>query len=127
MSDFKDRITLLARQITLAENFEVVIDRDQEIVDGRYYFQIACWRRDVITGEMGIGYGGKAYLSEHATDSELVQTIFGLYLKYVEHEARESFEWRGKRIFGPHIKVEALWEIARQVDVRSAMHVEDRA
>lgn len=128
MSDeaFFVRLCRIVGDIELADNFDVVVGRDAEVGEGRYYFQIECLRKDVITGEMGLGYGGKAYLSPHATDSELVQTIFGLYLRYVEHEARETFEWRGRRVFGPHIAVEALWDVARRVDVRSARHVEDQ-
>lgn len=91
------------------------------------FVQIRCWRRDVITGEMGYGFGGKAYPSEHASDSEIIQMVFGLYKGYWEHEARETFEWRGRRPFGPHISTEALWEVARRVDVRSAKHVEDNS
>jgi hypothetical protein len=122
---FIDRLERIASEVTLAENFQLAIELDKA-TGGRYYFQIQCWRKDVITGEMGYGYGGKAYLSEYSSDSELVQTIFGLYKGYWEHEARESFQWRGRRIFGPHIASEALWEIARRVDVRSSNHVEDR-
>lgn len=124
-SAFHSRLTRIASEVTLAENFSVKVGRDPEVVMGRWFFQVQCWRRDVITGEMGMGYGGKAYLSEHATDSELVQTIFGLYRAYFEHEARETFEWRGRRVFGPHIDTAALWEVARRVDVRSARHLED--
>lgn len=123
---FLQRLDRIRDDVTLADNFAVVIGQDQEIPDGRFYYQIRCWRVDVITGEWGYGYGGKAYLSRSATDSELVQTIFGLYKGYWEHEARESFQWRGRRVFGPHIATEALWDIARRVDVRSAKHVEDR-
>jgi hypothetical protein len=126
LSQFYGRLSDLAGQISLPGQYAVRIAQDQEVPNGRLYFQIQCERMDIITGEMGMGYGGKAYLSEHATDSELVGTIFALYKAYVEHEARETFKYRGKRIFGPHIKVEALWEIARQVDVRSAMHAEDQ-
>lgn len=93
---------------------------------GEHFVQIQCWRRDTITGEMGWGYGGKAWPSQHASDSEIIQMIFGLYKSYWEHEARETFIWRGRRPFGPHISTEALWSVARQVDVRSAKHVEDR-
>lgn len=124
--DFYTRLLTLAGEVTLAPNFVILVGRDNENPSGRFYFQIRCWRKDVITGEMGYGFGGKAYLSEHATDSELVQTIFGLYKGYYEHEARETFQWRDRRVFGPHISTEALWEVARRVDVRSAKHVEDR-
>lgn len=93
---------------------------------GEHFVQIQCWRMDVITKQEGWGYGGKAWPSQHASDSEIVQMIFGLYKGYWEHEARETFEWRGRRVFGPHISTEALWEVARRVDVRSARHEEDQ-
>lgn len=120
---FTDRLERIKGEIELADEFTLRIGLDET----RYFFQITCYCKDVITGDMHLGFGGKAYLSPHATDSELVQTIFGLYKGYWEHEARETFQWRGRRVFGPHIATEALWEIARRVDVRSARHVEDRA
>ncbi|QDH93321.1 hypothetical protein QC999_gp29 [Microbacterium phage Cressida] len=124
---FRVRLERLAGQVQLGMQCRVIIGHDTEHEPGRLYFQIECYRRDVITDEMGFGYGGKAYLSPHATDSELIQTMFGLYKGYWEHEARENFQWKGRRVFGPHISTEALWDIATRVDVRSARHVEDRA
>lgn len=117
------RLVHIAHEITLGMDCEIRIGEDE---GGRAFVQIKCWRMDVITKEYGWGYGGKAYPSEHATDSEIIQMIFGLYKGYWEHEARETFEWRGRRPFGPHISTEALWSVARQVDVRSAKHVEDQ-
>lgn len=125
--DFIERLERIRDDIELGMECVLVISQDQEVVNGRMYFQIKCWRRDTITGEMGWGFGGKAYLSEHATDSELIQTAFGLYKAYWEHEARETFIWRERRPFGPHIATEALWEVARRVDVRSAQHVGDKS
>lgn len=116
------RVEQITSEIGLADNFAVRIGYNEADM---LFVQIRCWRKDIITGEMGAGYGGKAYISEHATDSEIVQTVFGLYKGYYEHEARESFQWRGRRVFGPHIATEALWDVARRVDVRSARHVED--
>lgn len=126
-TDFYERLLRIQGEIQLGMNCELQIGRDQKVDEGRYYFQIKCWREDTITKQMGFGYGGKAYLSDDATDSELIQTAFGLYKGYWEHEARETFIWRERRPFGPHISTEALWEVARRVDVRSAKHVEDRA
>ena len=121
----EERLDRIVADIEVGENFSVKIGQDRvnypelEVdVPGRYYFQIAYYRKDVITGEMGFGYGGKAYLSEYASDNELVQTVFGLYKGFWEHEARETFQWRGRRVFGPHISTEALWEVARRVDLR---------
>jgi hypothetical protein len=124
------RLARIVADIELGMNCEVRVGHEKAYdLDGndigRYFIQIACYRRDVITGEMGYGRGGKYYLSKFQTESEIVQTIFGAYKAYWEHEARENFKWRGRRVFGPHIATEALWEVATRVDVRSAQHVED--
>lgn len=130
-TDFLERLERIQASISLGMNCDLLVSRDQEVENGRYYLQITCWRKDAITGEMGRGYGGKAYLSEHMTDSEIIQVAFGLYKGYWEHEARETFvlinsAGEGRRPFGPHIDTWALWEVARRVDVRSAKHVNDR-
>lgn len=119
------RLNRIVSDIELGMNCMVRLGFSEE--RGEHFVQIACWRMDVITKKMDWGYGGKAWPSVHASDSEIVQMIFGLYKGYWEHEARETFEWRGRRVFGPHISTEALWDIARRVDVRSAQHVEDKA
>lgn len=124
---FLSRIQALAAQIELGMNCDLIVGVDSEVPDGRFYLQVTCWRKDAITGEMGRGYGGKAYLSPHMTNNEIVQCAFGLYKGYWEHEARETFTYRERRVFGPHINVDALWEVARRVDIRSAKHVEDKA
>ena len=98
-----------AAEISLPENFEVLIKPDAALDNGRWYYQIKCLRPDTFTGKLEYGYSGKSYLSPHAVLGELVQTVWGLYQGYLMHEARESFLWRGRRIFGPHIDLEALW------------------
>lgn len=120
-----DRYYRIVDEIQLNQNFKVLIRQDQETPFGRWYYQIQCHRIDVITGIWGEGFSGKAYLTPHASENELVQTIFGLYKGYWEHESRESFEWKGRRVFGPHIATQALWDVARRVDIRSAKHEDD--
>ena len=122
MSEFYDRVERIVGEIDLGMKCSVRLDQN----DRGVFVQIACQRVDVITGEEGMGFGGKAYPSEYASDSEIVQMIFALYKGYWEHEARENFQWRGRRVFGPHISTEALWDAAPHIDVRSAMHVEDK-
>lgn len=124
-TEFLERLMGLASRVEFGMKCKIKIGRDNEIPNGRYYFQIACWRMDVITKKDGWGFGGKAYLSRHMTDSELFQIMFGLYKGYWEHEARENFTIDGVRPFGPHISTEALISVSRKVDVRSAQHVED--
>jgi len=117
-SDLVDRVEIIISQISLPENFSIVFSKDKTVENGRYYVQIECERVDTFTGELGVGRGGKAYLSQYSTNSEIIQIIFGLYKSYWEHEARETFLWRGRRVFGPHISTEALWEVAERYDAR---------
>ncbi len=119
---FPNRLLRIQADIELGMKCTLHVGTDAE----RYFLQIWCERVDTITKEVGLGKGGKAYLSPFMTDSEIIQIAFGLYKSYWEHEARETFIWRERRPFGPHISTEALWEVARRVDVRSAKHVEDQ-
>jgi hypothetical protein len=61
-----------------------------------------------VTGEPLSWTGRKWYVSQHSTDSEVLQTILKAYLTALEHEAREMFLYRGQPIFDPHFDVEAL-------------------
>jgi hypothetical protein len=92
--------------------------RDLKDDDGRWFLQVRVWRRDTVTGDMGWGKGGKRYLSEHMTVSEVVRVAYGLFAAYEEHECREGFKFSGRRVFGPHIDVNALWEVANKIDAR---------
>lgn len=102
-------------EVGLPHGFALLLDTDP---DGRHYFQIEAVRTDVCTGQLGKGRGGKAFIDPTATRSELVQMAFGLYRAYLEHEARETFTWRGRRVYGPHMDVAALWSVADHFDAR---------
>lgn len=121
---FEQRLTDIVSKIELGMDCRVRVGYSDE--RGDFFVQIQCWRKDVITKEMGWGYGGKGWPSPHSTRNEIVQMIFGLYKGYWEHEARENFQYRGRRVFGPHMDVDAIWEVANRVDVRSLKHVEDQ-
>lgn len=71
------------------------------------------------------GRGRKWNISQYATRSEIVQTALMAFLAYFEHEARESFRWRGEPIFSPHYDVEALHALCvdRCFDVREPLAV----
>ncbi len=57
----------------------------------------------------------KWYVSQHSTDSEIVQTALKAVLTAEEHEAREHFLYRGRTIFGPHHSVDALLNLPQDV------------
>lgn len=123
-----DKLWRILGAIELAENFSLRIGVDEKVPApyGAIFIQVRCWRRDVITGKWGFGWGGKATVSPFQTESEIVGMAFGLYKSYFEHEARETFKFEDRRIFGPHIDIRALHSVARKVDVRSAQHTTDK-
>ena len=87
--------------------------------DGRMYLRVGdpngtCTE----TGKPLAWVGRKWRLSSHMTDSEVVQTGLKAVLTALEHEARESFRFRGVAVYGPHIDVYALLEVAQRVDAR---------
>lgn len=83
------------------------------------YIQVRSNRPDTFTGQTGEGGGGKYRVSYYACKSEIVAAIFGLFKSYEEHECREAFTYKGVRIFGPHIDVDVLVDVAGNLDVRS--------
>lgn len=110
------RIKKLVERVTYREDYTFIVG----LTEGMCYpyVQISHMRPDAITGKMGVGKGGKAYISQYATDSEIFQTLFGLAKAYEEHEVREFFHVDGKRVFGPHIKTTALAAVADNTDYR---------
>lgn len=120
----KERLAEIVSKIELGMNCTVIVGFSEK--RGDHYVQIECIRMDVITKKVGPGRSGKYWPSPHSTRNEIVQAIFGLYKGYWEHEARENFKYRGKRVYGPHMDVDAIWEVATRVDVRSLKHVEDQ-
>lgn len=104
--------------VTYKPGYRLLLRPDNTDAVSRWYFQVEANRIDAVTGEPGVGKGGKAYLSPHATRSELAQTAFGLFKAYEEHEAREFFRYDGRQVFGPHLDVTALWNIAHMTEVR---------
>jgi hypothetical protein len=104
--------------VTYKPGHRLLLKPDSPENGSRWYFQVEADTVDAITGEPHTGRGGKAYLSPHACRSELVQTAFGLFKAYEEHEAREFFRFEGAQVFGPHFDVLALVEIAHRTEVR---------
>jgi len=57
-------------------------------------------------------------LSPHMTPSEVVRTAYKAVLAAVEHEAAERFKFDGRAVYGPHVDVLSLWNVANFKDVR---------
>ncbi len=74
------------------------------------WIEVAVPRRDARDGVVRMGYGGKRYLPEDASEGDIVRAVFGAISAYEEHERREFFTVDGRAVFGPHIMLNAmLW------------------
>ena len=79
------------------------------------YFLQACYMEpDIITGELTEQRTRKWLLSEHAVESELVQTALKLMLTSMEHRTREHFKYKGERVFSPHFDINFFVQAARE-------------
>lgn len=115
---WNDLFEEVQHDVSYKPGYRLLLRPDSEIPGGRWYYQVEADHLDAITGEPGVGRGGKAYLSPHACRSELVQTAFGLLKAYEEHECREFFRYAGEQVYGPHFNVLALHRIADETEVR---------
>lgn len=84
----------------------------------RFYLQLSFIADDCDDGIPVILKTRKWLLSSHMTNSEVIQTALKAVLTALEHEAREQFTYKGRQIFGPHLDLDALVEIADRRDVR---------
>jgi hypothetical protein len=72
-------------------------------LDGdRPWLQVRFDSSDSLTGKIERQHGRKWMLSPFMTKSELAQTAFKAVMTASEHEIREMFTYKGRRIFGPH-------------------------
>lgn len=79
--------------------------------DSKAYLQAEFMSPCSQTGKLTLQKTRKWLLSQHMTESELIQTALKCVLTAIEHEAREQFKYKGRAIFGPHFDVKALIEL----------------
>ncbi len=60
--------------------------------------QIPCTQ----SGEVSWQRGRKWYISDHATELEIVRTLRAAVLAFEEHEINETLLYRGERVLNPH-------------------------
>lgn len=82
------------------------------------YVQHIALLPDAHTGVVMPVKGRKWHISDHATESEIVLTCLKAAITAAEHEIREGFSYRGRRLFHPHPDINALLSIADEASVR---------
>lgn len=82
------------------------------------YFNLLFWTPTGANGTLEPQHSRKWILSEHMTESEIVQTAFKAILTAEEHETREQFLYENVAVFNPHIAVSVLKAICGMQDRR---------
>lgn len=80
-------------------------------LDHLWWIEATLQRPDTHTGLLSIGRGGRIYIVQDCSRDTVIKKFFVAARDYAEHEVREAFHWRGKRILGPHVAISDLWEI----------------
>lgn len=80
-----------------------------------WYLEAWMWRMDTELGRMSWGHGGRQLIDGAMTDDAIVKACLVACFRYAEHEVREAFTWRGRRVFDPHMPVLTLWKVAPDV------------
>ena len=70
----------------------------------------------VASGDPTVQRTRKWFISDHATESEIVQTALKCVLTSAEHRVREHFLYGGARLYGPHMNVHKLLELVHGQD-----------
>jgi hypothetical protein len=90
-----------------------IFDRCFEIndcADGGWYVQVTYYEADVDTGATALQKSRKWLVEPSATESDVVRTAYAAVTRSYAHVVSEHFTYRGKRVFGPHVAIDALVE-----------------
>lgn len=70
-----------------------------------------------VTGKQMIQHSREWFMQpEGLTEDMVVQTIFKAIQNAEEHEVKERFRYKGKRVFNPHITINNLLEVCEHED-----------
>lgn len=115
-----EEIRQIASKIEYKEEWKLTVGLpEHDNIKMWWTFKAPC----VKTGEFGEVNSRKWGVSRWSTESEVVQTALMAALAAEEHEAREAFQYKGKRVFNPHIDVNVLLEVCNVEDVRDGLPV----
>ena len=67
------------------------------------------------TGEVASWRGGKVLLSQWMTANELVRSAHKAVVSAEAHERDETFRYRGRSIYNPHLDPDAMAEFAKWI------------
>lgn len=107
LEDRVDEIVGLVSGV-VCEPFVFELDR----LDGLLFVRAKLWRPDAETSVMGWGYGARYLVHGRMDPGEIVKKCFVAARDFAEHEVREAFAYRARKILSPHIPIDRLWDAA---------------
>lgn len=107
------RLSLALQQVTYP-GYTFAIVGDSDTSSEVFYLRASFLAEDIKTKKVTRHNTRKWLLSQHMTNSELVQTALKCVLTSVEHEARENFRYMEEPIFAPHYDVDDLVVLCSQ-------------
>jgi hypothetical protein len=109
-----DEIVAVLANVSYKPGWKLTSFVEERRVWFRWRFEARCVKTQVTT----LINSRKWPLSDYMCESEIVQTALLAALTAEEHEAREAFRYKGKRVFNPHISIEALTEVCEKEEHR---------
>lgn len=83
----------------------------------KYNIRLSWFDDDSVTGKRELQLSREWYLNpEGITPDAIVQTVFKAIQNAEEHEVKEKFKYKGKRVFNPHLKLDYLLEVCENED-----------
>jgi hypothetical protein len=95
-------------------NTMVDLDGSGAWVDA-WFIQVTYLEADVETGEPTIQESREWLVKPTATETDVVRTAYAAVSRSYAHVVSEHFTYKGKRVFGPHIDVDALLDASTHV------------
>lgn len=89
-----------------------ILDRLFEVTDcaDGWYVQVTYFEPDVDTGKTALQKSRKWLVEPSATESDVVRTVYAAVSRSYAHVVSENFTYKGRRVFGPHVAIDALLE-----------------
>lgn len=78
-----------------------------------FLLQLQYVEANVETGEPMLQRARKWYISQWATETEIVDTAFAACRRSMDHVMKEHFLYKGLRVYSPHFQIEARLELAK--------------
>lgn len=80
---------------------------DEEVTAG-WHVQVCYFEPDIYKpdGDAVLQESRPWFISEAATESEVIDTMFAAVMRSYDHVVKEHFTYKGKRVFSPHFTIE---------------------